>query len=489
MLARGPWLLLRLLVLPALLALFIAPSDPSTAQGQQGATLTVLSGQVAVIHADGSAVQPAPSGSTLSEGDEVRTLGGSGALVTFFGGAEVELGEETVLVIERLGREGDRVNISLKQAFGITVNRLQTAVGVNASYRVDAGGAVALVRGTEFAQVGPIETPDGNVVILVCLADCESNDTFAGCPLHPFQVIYVFVDRGRVVTDCETLGVDRRAGLIENAFQAHSTIVQQARPDDQRRPPEVEEDDNPTPAPASTIQPTITRTVAPLATPTRTPVPATGTPTRTPTASPTGTLAPTLTSTTTPTATSTGTPPPTATSTTSTPTQTPTPTLTATSTPTGTLVPTNTSTSTPTATPTNTPTNTPTATATPTNTATATPTNTPTDTPTATPTNTATPTPTNTATPTPTNTPTDTPTPTPTNTATSTPTSTATSTSTPSPTAEREVTICHVEPSGEHQVLTLSESAAQAHLNQHEDDRPINEEFTEEDCLASNAVT
>lgn len=56
-----PVLTLRFLVLLALLAALVLPALPGTAQVGQGATMTVLRGQVAVLRPDGSAVQPAPS--------------------------------------------------------------------------------------------------------------------------------------------------------------------------------------------------------------------------------------------------------------------------------------------------------------------------------------------------------------------------------------------------------------------------------------------
>jgi hypothetical protein len=61
---------------------------------------------VAVVHADGSAVQPAPSGTLVKAGDEIRTLTRTGALITFFAGTEIEMGEDTILVVEQLSNTG-----------------------------------------------------------------------------------------------------------------------------------------------------------------------------------------------------------------------------------------------------------------------------------------------------------------------------------------------------------------------------------------------
>ena len=90
------------LLLGLMLALgLLLPPSAADAQVQQGATLTILRGQVAVIRPNGSAIQPAPSGTTVDAGDEIRTISKSGALITFFSGTEIEMGEETILVVER----------------------------------------------------------------------------------------------------------------------------------------------------------------------------------------------------------------------------------------------------------------------------------------------------------------------------------------------------------------------------------------------------
>jgi hypothetical protein len=70
--------LVRLLALLVFLAL-LTSSSPIFSQVQDNATMTVLRGQVAVVSPDGSAVQPAPSGTTVAAGDEIRTLAGAGA--------------------------------------------------------------------------------------------------------------------------------------------------------------------------------------------------------------------------------------------------------------------------------------------------------------------------------------------------------------------------------------------------------------------------
>jgi hypothetical protein len=352
--------LVRLVGLLTLAAL-VVPSPPLFSQIQEGATMTVLRGQVAVVHPDGSAVQPAPSGTIITAGDEIRTLAGAGALITFFAGTEIELGQDTILAVEQVSRRGDQIDISLKQVLGSTINRVTSLTSSGSSYRIEAGGAVAVVRGTTFVLVGPITTAGGDVVVLVCLEDCDARSTFANCPLAPFMGYFVAVARGRLESTCQAFAVARGGGFFDAAYGAVTTAEQffqdhTNKPSSSKREEDDGKDQSNLVPPTATPSPTATPTGPVTATITSTP-----TPTRTPVATATSTLPPTATATNTPTAT---------------------PTATATDTPTAT----------PTATATDTPTATPTATAT--DTPTATPTATATDTPTATPTATATNTPT-----------------------------------------------------------------------------------------------
>lgn len=187
-------------VVLALLGVGFAVPSAIDAQVADGATMTVLRGQVAVVRGDGSATQPAPSGTVVHVGDQIRTLTQSGATITFFVGTEIELGEETTLIVERAGRDGGRVDIALTQVFGASLHRVQALSDPGSSYRVDAGGAVALVRGTDFLIYGPT---DENVVGIVCLDDCTPETTFAGCPMGPNVAYWTEVERGRVIGACQ----------------------------------------------------------------------------------------------------------------------------------------------------------------------------------------------------------------------------------------------------------------------------------------------
>jgi hypothetical protein len=219
-----------LLCLTVVMASLLAPS-PANAQVQQGATLTILRGQVAIIRADGTAIQPAASGSTVAVGDEIRTITKSGALITFFAGTEIEMGEETILVVEQLSNQGDKIDISLRQAFGATLNRVQSIAGSGSTYQIQAGGAVALVRGTTFSLTGPVTTPSGNVVATACLADCSPASTFNNCAMHPHTGIGVTVAGGKVESGCHEFPVDRTQDLFSAGAQAVTTVQQAVQGD------------------------------------------------------------------------------------------------------------------------------------------------------------------------------------------------------------------------------------------------------------------
>ena len=135
---------LRYIGVLLVLALFVALAVPAAAQVREGATMTVLRGQVAIIRPDGSATQPAPSGTVVTAGDEIRTLTATGALITFFAGTEIELGPDTILVVDRVTQQGARVEVSLKQVLGATISRVQSLGDEASAYRGEAGGAVAV---------------------------------------------------------------------------------------------------------------------------------------------------------------------------------------------------------------------------------------------------------------------------------------------------------------------------------------------------------
>ncbi len=130
----------------------LGPGLPHVRAQAVGATLTVLSGVVGVLRADGAPVSPARSGMTLGRGDQVATVGRASALVTFFEGSEVELGGDTTIVLRDLGQEGTQTAIGVESVLGTTVHRVVTLANPGSTYRVDSGGTVAMVRGTVFGH-------------------------------------------------------------------------------------------------------------------------------------------------------------------------------------------------------------------------------------------------------------------------------------------------------------------------------------------------
>ena len=218
--------LVQFLVVVSLFLQPLLPAGVALSQVQEGATLTVLRGEVAVVRPDGSAVQPAPTGTTVNAGDEIRTLTRTGALITFFAGTEIEMGEQTILVVERVSRDGAKIDISLKQVLGSTLNRVQSLSDPNSSYRIDAGGATSLVRGTTFLLIGPVATSQGNIAALVCLDDCDGRTTFAACPVSPYTAFGVTVERGRTTSGCDTAAVSRGSDYFNAGAEAITTFEQ-----------------------------------------------------------------------------------------------------------------------------------------------------------------------------------------------------------------------------------------------------------------------
>lgn len=145
-------------------------AEPGAAQVGGGATLTVLRGTVGVLRANQTAVQPASSGLTLGTGDRVATLAGSAALLTFFDGSELEMASDATIVISELAGTAARPNITVEAVLGSTVHRVVSLTDPGASYRVESGSTVALVRGTVF---GHRAEPHGDVT--VALIACGSS--------------------------------------------------------------------------------------------------------------------------------------------------------------------------------------------------------------------------------------------------------------------------------------------------------------------------
>lgn len=175
---------------------------PHSVQAQPGAsaTLTVLRGQAAVLKADGSPISPASSGLAIGAGDQVASLAGSGALVTFFDGSEVELGSDATIIIRDLGRQGSATTITIESVVGSTVHHVVQMVDPSSTYRVESAATVAAVRGTDF---GHRSDPAGGVSVAV--ADGVVEFPGSGQPINPGERRWVTA-KGSVQDGKFTLG-------------------------------------------------------------------------------------------------------------------------------------------------------------------------------------------------------------------------------------------------------------------------------------------
>ena len=132
-----------------LAALTITQAGLALGQISFGATLTVLRGTTSVVRGDGSAVHRAGSGLTLNAGDRIATVGKSSALVTFFDGSEIELGENTTIALQDAsGEVGGVVTFLIEVVLGNTLHKVETLKNPGSSYKIVAGEGLVEVRGT-----------------------------------------------------------------------------------------------------------------------------------------------------------------------------------------------------------------------------------------------------------------------------------------------------------------------------------------------------
>lgn len=103
-------------------------------------TLAVESGRVEING------KQARSGQTLAAGDSVKTFSSTEATISFPGGSELRLDENTEIKIDA-SSEG---NISIFQTLGRTWSRVINLLGV-VNYEVKSSNMVATVRGTAFS--------------------------------------------------------------------------------------------------------------------------------------------------------------------------------------------------------------------------------------------------------------------------------------------------------------------------------------------------
>ena len=365
-LPTGVRLRFGLLAVFVIAVLVIAAVGARAIFAQATARLGAVSGTVAIVRADGSALQPAPVGTQIGPGDRVATVGRSSALVVLPGVGEVELGGETTLIVRELGvpGAGGSGGVLIELVEGFTLHRLTGSPGTASSATASVGGgnvkyrvvgpsdsAMLLARpGTEGALFGVGRDANGNLT--VACGTCPSGAV--GFPAGPDGGAGLVDGQARTLTSRGELVDHRVRGSIYDTLARGESIDddggsapstarlpagqrtgsradRRADPDDDdgddKNPPMPNQPasaaQTPTPGPANrapTVTATPTVSAAPTVTATAsgtggtaTPT-ATGTPTATPTATQSATPAatptamPTTTQTATPSATQTATP-------------------------------------------------------------------------------------------------------------------------------------------------------------------------------------
>ncbi len=137
------------LPLVALVTGLTASVSPSRAFAAS-TTLTVLDGDVAVLHADGS-LERGLDAQPLRAGDLVRTAVGARAVLTYFDGSTVELEPESELVVETVrGTPAGDVIIVMRQSLGRSWHVVTHLLTAGSRYEVETPAATAAVRGTAF---------------------------------------------------------------------------------------------------------------------------------------------------------------------------------------------------------------------------------------------------------------------------------------------------------------------------------------------------
>jgi plastocyanin len=272
----APGLLRAFLICALLLA--TSASLPLLA-AEPSARLSSVSGTVAVVHADGSAVQPASTDAVIGPGDRVATVGASAATVALPGVGRIELGAATTVVVRELRQDGSTTVVVLEIVQGTTVHRLSGNTGL-LDYRVldPSGQTTTHARGD--ATFGVARDEDGNVT-----AGCER--CADGTLTFPTDHDRLTSGHARTLTARGDVQDHSLSGGLYDALARGADVDDQGgkTPDGNRLPagqrtgsrdPRSHHDDNdddsvnqPLVA-VTTATATVTPTVTPTATPTRT---------------------------------------------------------------------------------------------------------------------------------------------------------------------------------------------------------------------------
>jgi FecR protein len=176
------------------LLLLIAGTIPAEAQTQgPSATVTTATGRVEILRKDQTVWIPAPAGSRLVEGDQIRAFAASSAELSLPDGGTILVSENTRLALTRLSHD-QRTGVR-DSAFHVVVGKVRaevTRAGLQlvrarqSNFAISTPGGVAGVRGT-IMVVGynpAAPTPAGTTtrqVLLICLPSRGQNPFAAVC--------------------------------------------------------------------------------------------------------------------------------------------------------------------------------------------------------------------------------------------------------------------------------------------------------------------
>jgi len=219
-----------------LAVLVIAAVGARAIFAQATARLGAVSGTVAIVRADGSALQPAPVGTQIGPVDRVATVGRSSALVVLPGVGEVELGGETTLIVRELGvpGAGGSGGVLIELVEGFTLHRLTGSPGTASSATASVGGgnvkyrvvgpsdsAMLLARpGTEGALFGVGRDANGNLT--VACGTCPSGAV--GFPAGPDGGAGLVDGQARTLTSHGELVDHRVRGSIYDTLARGESI-------------------------------------------------------------------------------------------------------------------------------------------------------------------------------------------------------------------------------------------------------------------------
>lgn len=134
----------------AIIGMSIARNS-TTAQGARSATLTNIKGTVMVKKAGTGQWVAATDRMALNQGDELKTQGGSSAIIKMDDGSMMKIGPLAITKMSQLGRSGRDNKTNIGVDIGKTWNRVNRLSG-DAKFDVTTPTAVAGVRGTYFSS-------------------------------------------------------------------------------------------------------------------------------------------------------------------------------------------------------------------------------------------------------------------------------------------------------------------------------------------------